>query len=109
MDYNNKSSVEKNVGAMNSEAFARSGQLYQDIQKNSEQSAVVPFNPLQLYLFEIKQYSLLTREEEIEVAIQLRENNDEEAAFRLITSNLRLVVKIALDFHRNWAKKTSLI
>ena len=104
MDYNNKNSVEKNVGVMKSEAYARSGQLYQDIKKNSEQSSVVPFNPLQLYLFEIKQYSLLTREEEKEVAIQLREKNDEEAAFILITSNLRLVVKIALDFHRNWAK-----
>lgn len=70
----------------------------------SEERALVPYDPLQLYLHEIKQYSLLSREEEKELARRIRENKDEEAAYRLVTSNLRLVVKIAMDFHRYWTK-----
>jgi RNA polymerase sigma-32 factor len=66
--------------------------------------ALIPYDPLQMYLSEIKNYNLLTREEEVELAIRYREKNDQEAAFRLVTSNLRLVVKIAMDFHRYWTK-----
>ncbi len=69
-----------------------------------EERALVPYDPLQVYLREIKKYQLLTREEEIELGIRIREQNDEKAAYRLITSNLRLVVKIAMDFHRYWTK-----
>jgi RNA polymerase sigma-32 factor len=69
-----------------------------------EERAVVPYDPLQMYLFEIKRHRLLTREEEKELAIRIREKQDEKAAYTLITSNLRLVVKIAMDFHRYWTK-----
>jgi RNA polymerase sigma-32 factor len=69
-----------------------------------EDRALVPYDPLQLYLLEIKHYKLLTREEETELAIRVREKNDKRAAYRLVTSNLRLVVKIAMDFHRYWTK-----
>jgi RNA polymerase sigma-32 factor len=57
-----------------------------------------------MYLLEIKNYTLLTREEERELAIRVREKNDQKAAYRLATSNLRLVVKIAMDFHRYWTR-----
>ena len=70
----------------------------------SDNRAVVPYDPLQKYLFEIKRYSLLSREEEHELAVRVREHQDPEAAYRLVTSNLRLVVKIAMDFHRYWTK-----
>jgi RNA polymerase sigma-32 factor len=66
--------------------------------------ALVPYDPLQLYLLEIKRYNLLTREEEMDLAVRVKEENDQQAAYRLITSNLRLVVKIAMDFHRYWTK-----
>ena len=69
-----------------------------------EGRALIPYDPLQMYLLEIKKYELLTKEEEIELAIRVREYNDKEAAYRLVTSNLRLVVKIAMDFHRYWTK-----
>jgi len=68
------------------------------------ETAVVPFDPLHIYLIEIKRYDLLTREEERELAIRVREQKDDEAACRLVTANLRLVVKIAMDFHRYWTK-----
>lgn len=69
-----------------------------------EEKSLVTYDPLQRYLLEIKNYKLLTREEEVELAIRVREKKDKEAAYRLVTSNLRLVVKIAMDFHRYWTK-----
>jgi RNA polymerase sigma-32 factor len=66
--------------------------------------ALIPYDPLQMYLLEIKKYDLLTREEEIELATKVKEKKDEMAAYKLVTSNLRLVVKIAMDFHRYWTK-----
>jgi RNA polymerase sigma-32 factor len=76
--------------------------LFPAVQK--QERAVVPYDPLQAYLLEIKQFRLLTREEEKELATRVIEKKDERAAHRLITSNLRLVVKIAMDFHRYWTK-----
>ena len=70
----------------------------------TEERALVPYDPLQMYMFEIKNYKLLTREEEVELAIRIKEKKDQKAVYRLITSNLRLVVKIAMDFHRYWTK-----
>ncbi len=64
--------------------------------------AVVKFDPLQRYLSEVSQYSLITREREIELGIRIQEDEDAEAAYELVTSNLRLVVKIALEFQRIW-------
>lgn len=66
--------------------------------------ALVPFDPLRRYLLEIKHSKLLSREEEVELAVRVREKNDERAAHRLVTSNLRLVVKIAMDFQRYWTQ-----
>ncbi len=61
-------------------------------------------DPLALYLREIKQFQPLTPEEEFELARRYRDEHDEKAAFTLITSNLRLVVRIAMDFQRRWMK-----
>ncbi|RJR18330.1 MAG: sigma-70 family RNA polymerase sigma factor [Desulfobacteraceae bacterium] len=69
-----------------------------------ENRAVIPYDPLQIYLMEIKRYKLLTREEEMELAIRAVEQQDEKAIYTLVTSNLRLVVKIAMDFHRYWTQ-----
>jgi len=66
--------------------------------------ALIPYDPLQMYLLEIKNYGLLTREEEVELATKVREEKDQKSAYKLVTSNLRLVVKIAMDFHRYWTK-----
>ncbi len=64
--------------------------------------ALVKFDPLQRYLAEISHYRLLTREEEKTLGVRVQEHDDKEAAYRLVTSNLRLVVKIALEFQRVW-------
>jgi len=69
---------------------------------SGQDTSLVKYDPLQRYLSEISQYKLLTREEEVELGIRVQEDGDPEAAYRLVTSNLRLVVKIALEFQRVW-------
>ena len=68
----------------------------------ADDKALAKFDPLQRYLSEISQYRLLTREEEVELGKRVQEDGDMEAAYQLVTSNLRLVVKIALEFQRVW-------
>ena len=64
--------------------------------------ALVKFDPLQRYLSEISKYRLLTRDEERDLGTRVKEQGDKEAAYALVTANLRLVVKIALEFQRVW-------
>jgi RNA polymerase sigma-32 factor len=62
--------------------------------------ALAPFDPLQRYLTEIRRYPLLSREEEKELGIRYKEHADIEAAYKLVTGNLRLVVMIAREYQR---------
>jgi RNA polymerase sigma-32 factor len=64
--------------------------------------AVAPRDALHLYLREIGRFPLLGPDEEFELSRRVRETGDQDAAFRLVTSHLRLVVKIAMDFQRRW-------
>ncbi|MFH0780913.1 MAG: RNA polymerase factor sigma-32 [Pseudomonadota bacterium] len=57
---------------------------------------------LHRYLMEISQYELLSREETDELAVRFRETGDLDAAYRLVSANLRLVVKTAMDFQKHW-------
>ncbi len=70
--------------------------------KASGGKSLVKYDPLQRYLSEISRYKLLTREQERELGKKVQEDEDQDAAYRLVTSNLRLVVKIALEFQRVW-------
>ncbi len=57
---------------------------------------------LHLYLREVGRFPLLKPDEEFDLARRVRESGDSDAAFRLVSSHLRLVVKIAMDFQRRW-------
>lgn len=70
--------------------------------RQESSKALAKLDPLQSYLSEISRYKLLTREEEIELGRRVQEDNDPEAAYALTTANLRLVVKIAMEFQRVW-------
>ncbi|MGE4298673.1 MAG: RNA polymerase sigma factor RpoD/SigA [Desulfovibrionaceae bacterium] len=59
-------------------------------------------DPLQIYLREISSFPLLDPDEEVALARRVRDTGDSDAAFRLVSSHLRLVVKIAMDFQRRW-------
>jgi len=73
-----------------------------EVSDAAAEGALVKFDPLQRYLSEISRYKLLTREQERELSIRVHDFNDPDAALILINSNLRLVVKIALEFQRVW-------
>ncbi len=60
------------------------------------------YTGLQRYLQEISRYPLLSREETDELAIRFHETGDQEAAYKLVSANLRLVVKVAMDFQKYW-------
>src|SRR6476469_7776317 len=54
--------------------------------------------PLSAYLNRIDQYNLLTPDEERRLAMRWRRFHDQDAAERLVTGNLRFVVKIAFEY-----------
>ncbi|MEW6614683.1 MAG: RNA polymerase factor sigma-32 [Thermodesulfobacteriota bacterium] len=93
--------METSLGT-NKEEIIKSGYSKEAKEEEPKGTSLIPFDPLQRYLAEIRRYPLLTREEERKLAIKYREENDLEAAYILITANLRLVVKIALEFQRYW-------
>ena len=64
---------------------------------------------LQQYLKEINRYPLLTREEEHELALRYKNTGDREILQKLVTSNLRFVVKIAFEYVHYRVKLLDLI
>lgn len=55
-------------------------------------------NNIDQYMSVIRKHALLSREEEHSLALAYRDENDVAAAHRLVTSNLRFVVKIAHEY-----------
>jgi RNA polymerase sigma-32 factor len=75
----------------------------------ADTAAVVRYDPLQRYLSEIRKYPLLSREEEHELAVRYKETKDIEAAYKLVTANLRLVVLIAREYQRAFRNLLDLV
>lgn len=71
--------------------------------------AVTRYDPFQAYLQDIRKYELLTPEEEKRLAVHYHKTGDLDAAARMVTSNLRLVVKIAYDYRRAYKNLLDLI
>ena len=76
--------------------------------KSSDKS-LVPLDPLTAYLQEIRRYEGLSEEEEHEIAVRFKEEGDPQAAYRLVTANLMVVVRIAMTFNREWQNLMDLI
>lgn len=66
-------------------------------------------DPLALYMREVSKVPLLTPEEEHALAIRVHEHQDPEAIKKLVTSNLRFVIKIAFEYARYGAKVLDLV
>jgi RNA polymerase sigma-32 factor len=58
------------------------------------------YSTIGAYLHELRRHPLMTREEEHEVAVEFCKSANPALASRLITANLRLVVKIAQEYRR---------
>ena len=74
-----------------------------------QKGTLAPPDPFSAYLQEVKKYPILTEEEEKELAIRLKETEDVDAAYKLTTANLMLVVKIAMTFKREWQNLMDLV
>jgi RNA polymerase sigma-32 factor len=61
------------------------------------------------YMAELRLHAPISREEERGLAVRWREHGDREAARLLVLSNLRLVVKIAMEYRRTWTNLLDLI
>jgi len=56
-------------------------------------------DPFRMYLHEISKHPVLTKDQEREIAERIRTGTDKKAEQDLVVANLRLVVKIALDYY----------
>lgn len=66
-------------------------------------------DPLTVYLKEIARHKLLSPEEEKELTLELIRTGDIEVAKKLVLANLRLVVKIALEYKNAYRNVMDLI
>lgn len=67
------------------------------------------FDPLEAYMREVQAHKLLSPEEEKALAVRYVESGDVNAAARLVTAHLRLVVKIAYEYRRAYRNMMDLI
>jgi RNA polymerase sigma-32 factor len=78
-----------------------------DVRDSSSKPAI--YDPVSAYYQTLRYYPVLTRDEEKEIAIRYLETEDIESAYTLVTSNLKLVIKIALEYRRLWREIVDLI
>ncbi|RQD66481.1 sigma-70 family RNA polymerase sigma factor [Desulfonatronovibrio magnus] len=88
---------------LTAEQKKKAQQICKDICTRPNSSPSVT-DPLKIYMRELGSFPPLSAEEEFELARKFRENDDRDAALKLVTSNLRLVVRIAMEFQRKWMK-----
>ena len=74
-----------------------------------ESGALVPADSLQRYLAEIRRIPVLSREEEHDLAVRWHEQGDRQAAWQLVTANLRLVVMISREYQRAFQNLLDLV
>jgi RNA polymerase sigma-32 factor len=75
----------------------------------SESAALSRTDPLQAYLREVQRHALLTPDEEKRLTTHYAETQDVRTAARLVTANLRLVVKLAYEYRRAYKNIMDLI
>jgi len=66
-------------------------------------------NSLESYIMQINRLPLLSQEEEFDLAVKYIKNNDLDAVEKLITSNLRFVVKVSFEYKSYGIKILDLI
>ena len=79
------------------------------LKAGSRSTSIARSDPLQAYMHDVSRYPLLSREDEHTLAVKYAETGDVDAAARLVTANLRLVVKIAYDYRRAYKNLLDLV
>jgi RNA polymerase sigma-32 factor len=92
--------VEADAVAAEPEVLPPEGEAETTLPVRVEERDLSHADALQRYMAEVSRHPLLTREEEHDLAVKFRETQDPRIAYRLVTANLRLVVKIAHEYRR---------
>jgi len=79
------------------------------VPPRSDERGVGPVDAFTRYTAELARHAPISREEEHALAVRYREHGDRAAAEKLVLSNLRLVVKIAMEYRRAWTQALDLI
>ncbi|HUJ89869.1 MAG TPA: RNA polymerase factor sigma-32 [Syntrophorhabdales bacterium] len=80
-----------------------------EVKELEDRELPAPFDPLKRYLAEVSKHPVLTRERELELAVKAFDHKDHDAAQMLVISNLKLVVKIALEYYNTYLNILDLI
>lgn len=86
--------------------------FYEIVPSVSKDTSVVkkaPSGVFLTYMKDICRYDLLSREEEVSLLKEFQDTGDIEIAKKLVVHNLRLVVKIALQYKSSWKNIMDLI
>jgi len=79
------------------------------IAKESSPQSLARLDAMAAYLREVQRHPLLSPEATKELAIRFQETQDPAVAARLVTANLRLVVKIAYEYRRAYKNIMDLV
>lgn len=90
--------AEKIIDVVVQDSDAMVPELEKTVPALRKSTALKTQDPLALYLKEISRHKLLTPEEEKELTAELIKTGDIEVAKKLVLANLRLVVKIAMEY-----------
>jgi RNA polymerase sigma-32 factor len=102
------SDVDVDAADADVEGEAHSVPLSRDLARSAG-SSMERLDPMAAYLREIQRHPLLTPEETHELASKFVTTQDPALAARLVTANLRLVVKIAYEYRRAYKNIMDLV
>ncbi len=78
-------------------------------KNKSKETALSTIDPMAMYMREVQRHPVLSAEEQRQLAIKYTEGGDVDAAAKLVTTNLRLVVKLAYEYRRAYRNMMDLI
>jgi len=116
-------------GAAEPETFEAEGELVDDAEPDDEdvepsedseladepdaepknEAGLARYDALQAYMREVQRHPLLSADEEHKLAIEYTKTQGTDVAARLVTANLRLVVKIAYEYRRAYRNMMDLV
>jgi RNA polymerase sigma-32 factor len=87
------------------------GELVEDEPATAEvsTSSLARYDALSAYMREVQRHPLLAPEEEHKLAVEYAKTGDVDIAARLVTANLRLVVKLAYEYRRAYRNMMDLV
>jgi len=94
------------------EAIEAAAELLDDVDDASggkEPKGLARYDALQAYMLEVRRHPLLTPDEEHALAVEYSKTQDVDVAARLVTANLRLVVKLAYEYRRAFKNMMDLV